>query len=144
MKSVEQSRKEIAQLIRDYANQLINIVVSAQCPKQPLTSEGQANRILSILFDQTRDDCFGCEGTGRAIYSGIPKNYEGECIICNGTGKDLNSEWHPELLQDVRKVISFVESYLVTTAHTESKMHHIDDKEWQTVKNKLLQTTSKR
>lgn len=36
------------------------------------------------------------------------------------------------------KAVGFIESYLVTTVHPEGDMHHIDDKEWQSVKLKLL------
>lgn len=38
--------------------------------------------------------------------------------------------------------VEFIESYLVTTVHPEGDMHHIDDKEWQLVKLKLLRQTN--
>ena len=38
--------------------------------------------------------------------------------------------------------VEFIESYLVTTVHPEGDMHHIDDKEWQLVKLKLLRQAS--
>lgn len=44
----EKVREEVAQLVRDYANQQLNIVVSAKIPRKPLTSEGIANRINSL------------------------------------------------------------------------------------------------
>jgi len=37
--------KEIGQLIRDYTNQQIDIVVSGKTPKETLTAEGQAKKI---------------------------------------------------------------------------------------------------
>jgi len=40
--------------------------------------------------------------------------------------------------QGKKKAVGFIESYLVTTVHPEGDMHHIDDKEWQSVKLKLL------
>lgn len=36
------------------------------------------------------------------------------------------------------RAVEFIESYLVTTVHPEGDMHHIDDKEWQSVKQRLL------
>jgi len=38
----------------------------------------------------------------------------------------------------VKKAVDFIESYLVTTVCPEGNMHHIDDKEWQSVKLRLL------
>ncbi len=37
-----------------------------------------------------------------------------------------------------QKAVEFIGSYLVTTVHPEGNMHHIDDKEWQSVKLRLL------
>ncbi len=37
-----------------------------------------------------------------------------------------------------REVVSFIESYLVTTVHPEGNIHHIDDNEWQSIKQRLL------
>lgn len=39
--------EKIAKRIRDYANQQIEIVVNAKVPREPLTSEGIADSILS-------------------------------------------------------------------------------------------------
>ena len=40
--------------------------------------------------------------------------------------------------QGKKRAVEFIESYLVTTVHPEGNMHHIDDKEWQSVKLRLL------
>jgi hypothetical protein len=37
-----------------------------------------------------------------------------------------------------QKAIEFIDSYLVTTVHPEGNMHHIDDREWESVKARLL------
>jgi len=55
------------------------------------------------------------------------------------TAKDVYSEGL-EVGKKIGKqqAVEFIESYLVTTVHPEGNMHHIDDKEWQSVKERLL------
>ncbi len=36
------------------------------------------------------------------------------------------------------EIVGFIESYLVTTVHPEGDIHHIDDKEWQSIKSRIL------
>ena len=40
---------------------------------------------------------------------------------------------------DREKIVKFIESYLVTTIEPDgTKMHHIDEAEWQSVKSRVL------
>lgn len=36
------------------------------------------------------------------------------------------------------EIVNFIESYLVTTVHPEGDMHHIDDREWQSIKQRII------
>ncbi len=63
----------------------------------------------------------------------IPEIKEGQELLEKAeSGKLVNPE---ELAV---RILAFVESYLVTTVHPEGNMHHIDDKEWESVKLRAL------
>ena len=79
---------------------------------------------------------------------------EEEAIKACKTGLPSNTPWreiaeaqHQKDEQKIgeakKKVVDFIESYLVTTVHPEGNMHHIDDKEWQSVKLRLLRQSLK-
>jgi len=38
----------------------------------------------------------------------------------------------------VKVTVEFIRSYLVTTVHSGGDVHHIDDKEWQSVEQRLF------
>ena len=63
----------------------------------------------------------------------IPEIKEGQELLEKAeSGKLVNPE---ELAV---RILAFIESYLVTTVHPEGNMHHIDDKEWESVKVRAL------
>jgi len=61
----------------------------------------------------------------------------------NGNLVDISKELAEQDTKSVKATVEFIESFLVTTVHPEGNMHHIDDKEWESVKQRLCKTNQK-
>lgn len=54
-------------------------------------------------------------------------------------GTEHPEEFNPDYKKAQEKIVKFIESYFVTTLEPDgTKMHHIDDAEWQSVKERAL------
>lgn len=96
-KTVEQLKEQIDASLIDFINQYELVKRSEPTPLAITVRHNCLEEILSIFFNQTKDDCPECKGTGvrfRGNYNaGL---WHHKCPKCNGTGKV--GEWHPKRL----------------------------------------------